>query len=139
MPSPASSSTNPTSPPSSTSSARPAPPCSTGSKSAQPYEELLGASASHRPDIFSIDETAIAELFYTSGSTGTPKGVMLSHRTLYLHAFAVMATFAHTDDKVELHTIPLFHANGWGRAHSSLTMGLNQVMVRRFDPAPCSA
>ena len=38
-----------------------------------------------------VDENAIAELFYTSGSTGTPKGVMLSHRTLYLHALSVCA------------------------------------------------
>ena len=36
---------------------------------------------------------------------------------------------------MELHTIPLFHANGWGRAHTSTMNGLQQVMVRRFDPA----
>ena len=39
-------------------------------------------------DFMTVDENAIAELFYTSGSTGTPKGVMLSHRTLYLHALS---------------------------------------------------
>ena len=71
-----------------------------------------------RPDIFSFDENRIAELFYTSGSTGTPKGVMLSHRTLYLHALAVLASFTCKDTDVELHTIPLFHANGWGRPQS---------------------
>src|SRR5262249_8501972 len=87
-----------------------------------------------RPDIFTVDENATAELFYTSGSTGTPKGVMLSHRTLYLHALSVMAAFVHTDENVELHTIPLFHANGWGPPHSTCMMGLTQVMVRRFDP-----
>jgi len=99
-----------------------------------PYEALLARGRMERPDILSFDENAICELFYTSGSTGTPKGVMLSHRTLYLHALSVAATFAHSDDAVELHTIPLFHANGWGRAHSSSLMGLRQVMVRRFDP-----
>ena len=99
------------------------------------YEELLAHDRMPRPDPFTIDENATCELFYTSGSTGTPKGVMLSHRTLYLHALSVMATFAHTDTTVELHTIPLFHANGWGRAHSSAMMGLKQVMVRRFEPA----
>ncbi len=101
----------------------------------RPYEDLLALGRAPRPDVFSFDENAIGELFYTSGSTGTPKGVMLSHRTLYMHALAVSATFAHSDDKVELHTIPLFHANGWGRAHSSVMMGLTQVMVRRFEPA----
>ncbi|HUI55294.1 MAG TPA: long-chain-fatty-acid--CoA ligase [Bryobacteraceae bacterium] len=100
----------------------------------QPYEDLLSRGRIQRPDPFSIDETAIAELFYTSGSTGTPKGVMLSHRTLYMHAIYVTATFYHDDTAVELHTIPLFHANGWGRPQSATFMGLTQVMVRRFDP-----
>ena len=99
------------------------------------YEALLARDGIGRPDVFSIDEAAIAELFYTSGSTGTPKGVMLSHRTLYLHAISCAAVFIRSDSQVELHTIPLFHANGWGRAHSSTMHGLKQVMVRRFDPA----
>ncbi len=98
------------------------------------YEELLAHGRLERPDVFSFDEHAIAELFYTSGSTGTPKGVMLSHRTLYLHALAVAGTFNHDDTAVELHTIPLFHANGWGRPQASTMMGIKQVMVRRFDP-----
>ncbi len=100
-----------------------------------PYEELLSRGRLARPDLLSIDETAIAELFYTSGSTGTPKGVMLSHRTLYLHALSVAMTFTADDSSVQLHTIPLFHANGWGRAHSCTMMGIKQVMVRRFEPA----
>jgi acyl-CoA synthetase (AMP-forming)/AMP-acid ligase II len=98
------------------------------------YEELLTRGRIERPDVFSFDENAIAELFYTSGSTGTPKGVMLSHRTLYLHALAVAGTFNHDDTAVELHTIPLFHANGWGRPQASTMMGIKQVMVRRFEP-----
>jgi fatty-acyl-CoA synthase len=98
------------------------------------YDELLERGRMDRPDIFSFDENAIAELFYTSGSTGTPKGVTLSHRTLYLHALAVAGTFNHDDTAVELHTIPLFHANGWGRPQASTMMGIKQVMVRRFEP-----
>jgi fatty-acyl-CoA synthase len=60
---------------------------------------------------------------------------MLSHRTIYMHAMAVAGVFNHDDTAVELHTIPLFHANGWGRAQTSTMMGIKQVMVRRFDPA----
>ena len=81
------------------------------------YEDFLARPAPPRTaDIMTYDEDAIAELFYTSGSTGTPKGVMLSHRTVYMHALQVAGSFSTTTTAVELHTIPLFHANGWGRA-----------------------
>jgi len=98
------------------------------------YEELLSGGRLARPDPFSFDENATCELFYTSGSTGTPKGVMLSHRTLYLHAMAVACTLIQDDRVVDLHTIPLFHANGWGQPHAATMHGATQVMVRRFDP-----
>jgi fatty-acyl-CoA synthase len=98
------------------------------------YEELLDQGRATRADIFSFDENAIAELFYTSGSTGTPKGVMLSHRTLYLHGLAAASIFRQPETIVDLHTIPLFHANGWGRPQASTMLGTKQIMVRRFDP-----
>jgi fatty-acyl-CoA synthase len=98
------------------------------------YETVLQRGQPKRADIFAFDENAPAELFYTSGSTGTPKGVLLSHRTLYLHAMSVAGQFNHDDTWVELHTIPLFHANGWGRPQTAVMMGLKQVMLRRFDP-----
>lgn len=99
------------------------------------YEDFLNTGTPERADILTYDEDSIAELFYTSGSTGTPKGVMLSHRTVYMHAMAVAGVFSNDDNAVELHTIPLFHANGWGRAQTSTMNGIKQVMVRRFDPA----
>ncbi len=98
------------------------------------YEELLDRGRPERADIYKIDEMSIAELFYTSGSTGTPKGVMHSHRTLYLHALSVGGLFREVDTMVDLHTIPMFHANGWGRPQASTMLGVTQVMVRRFEP-----
>ena len=98
------------------------------------YEELLSRGRISRPDLLSFDENEIAELFYTSGSTGTPKGVMLSHRNVYLHALNVLSSGDIQDTDVTLHTIPLFHANGWGTPQTSTMMGCKQVMVRRFDP-----
>jgi len=99
------------------------------------YEELIAQGRPERTDVFAIDENSIAELFYTSGSTGTPKGVALSHRTLYLHALSVALLHRDPQTAVELHTIPLFHANGWGHAQACTLLGITQVMVRRFEPA----
>ncbi len=98
------------------------------------YDELLDKGHPERADIFTFDENAIAELFYTSGSTGTPKGVMLANRTLYLHGLAVASLFKDVETMVDLHTIPLFHANGWGRPQASTLQGIKQIMVRRFEP-----
>ena len=105
------------------------------------YENWLAAASPQPVDFTSYDENAIAELFYTSGSTGRPKGVMLSHRTLYLHCLStLLGTYraGHreaADQAIELHTIPLFHANGWGRAHTVTFTGGRHVMIQRFDPA----
>jgi fatty-acyl-CoA synthase len=96
--------------------------------------ELLDNGRPERADIYHIDESSIAELFYTSGSTGTPKGVCLSHRTLYQHALSVATLFKEVETLVDLHTIPLFHANGWGHPQASTLEGVKQVMVRRFEP-----
>jgi fatty-acyl-CoA synthase len=98
------------------------------------YEEILAEGKPERADIFTYDENALAELFYTSGSTGTPKGVTLSHRSLYVHAIDVGAIYKDIDSMVDLHTIPMFHANGWGRPQASTMHGIKQVMVRRFEP-----
>lgn len=98
------------------------------------YDDLLAEGHPQEPDILSVDEDSVAELFYTSGSTGTPKGVMLTHRNLYLHALSVVNLASDPDYTVDLHTIPLFHANGWGKPQASTMNGFRQVMVRRFDP-----
>ena len=98
------------------------------------YEEILHAGRPERADIYSVDENSIGELFYTSGSTGRPKGVALSHRTLYLHALSLYTVYQDVETMVNLHTIPLFHANGWGHPQCSTYFGVKQVMVRKFEP-----
>jgi fatty-acyl-CoA synthase len=97
------------------------------------HEVLLAAQPDDPVDTPPIDEHAPAELFYTSGSTGTPKGALLSHRGLYLHAIHSALTMGLTGEDVFLHTIPLFHVNGWGTPHFVTGLGGVQVMLPRFD------
>jgi fatty-acyl-CoA synthase len=101
----------------------------------QNYEDLLAAATPYRADVMQVDENSLAELFYTSGTSANPKGVMLTHRNIYLHALNVAIAFPTTGESVELHTIPLFHANGWGVAHSLTYIGGKHVMMRKFETA----
>jgi len=97
------------------------------------YEMLVddGAETYERPD---LDEDDVAEVFYTSGTTSRPKGVMLTHRNLYTHAMSVLAALHPTDADIQLHSIPLFHVNGWGTPHTITFVGGRHVMLPRFDP-----
>jgi len=97
------------------------------------YEQMLALAT--QAEIGTLDENSPASLFYTSGTTAEPKGVVHSHRALYLHALSVALTFHIDDSTVELYTIPLFHANGWGRPHAATLMGARQVLLPRFTPS----
>jgi fatty-acyl-CoA synthase len=103
--------------------------------SPQNYEDMLASASPHRSDITQFDENSLAELFYTSGTSANPKGVMLTQRNIYLHALSVCINFRTKADAVQLHTIPLFHANGWGMAHSVTLVGGRHIMLPRFTCA----
>ena len=98
------------------------------------YEAVVSAAhADFSPP--NISEDDVAELFYTSGTTAYPKGVALTHRNLYLHAFYALAGLCGYDDTcVQLHTIPLFHVNGWGTPHFVTLIGGRHVLLPKFDP-----
>jgi fatty-acyl-CoA synthase len=79
------------------------------------------------------DEDATATINYTSGTTARPKGVQLTHRNLWLNA-AVFGWQAGVDDRdVYLHTLPMFHCNGWGMPFALAGMGATQVVLRKVD------
>jgi acyl-CoA synthetase (AMP-forming)/AMP-acid ligase II len=81
------------------------------------------------------DEDATATINYTSGTTARPKGVQLTHRNLWINA-AIFGWQMNVNDRdVYLHTLPQFHANGWGMVFSVTAMGGMHVVLRKVDGA----
>ncbi len=93
------------------------------------YDSLIdGVTAGPYPSP-PIRESDVVEIFYTSGTTGRPKGVMLSHRNVYALALQVAAQLPVTESDVFLHSLPMYHANGWGGPHTATFMGASHVIV----------
>ncbi len=85
------------------------------------------------PDV-EINENQLLTLNYTSGTTSKPKGVMLTHRSNYLNAANFLFHIGVKHDDVYLHTLPMFHANGWGGVWAITAAGATHVCLRKVDP-----
>jgi acyl-CoA synthetase (AMP-forming)/AMP-acid ligase II len=70
------------------------------------------------PDAWEPDEDATATINYTSGTTARPKGVQLTHRNIWINAAVFGWQLGVCDRDVYLHTLPMFHCNGWGMPYS---------------------
>src|SRR6476661_4983384 len=79
------------------------------------------------------DEGATATINYTSGTTARPKGVQLTHRALWLNATVFGLHAGISDRDVYLHTLPMFHANGWGMPFGITGIGARHVVLRQVD------
>jgi acyl-CoA synthetase (AMP-forming)/AMP-acid ligase II len=79
------------------------------------------------------DEASTVSINYTSGTTARPKGVQLSHRSCYLNALTFALHVGVSDRDVYLHTLPTFHANGWGMPYALTALGAKQVIIRKID------
>lgn len=81
------------------------------------------------------DEDATATINYTSGTTARPKGVQLTHRNLWINAATFGWQLGVNDRDVYLHTLPMFHCNGWGMVYGVTGMGGRHIVLRKVDGA----
>jgi acyl-CoA synthetase (AMP-forming)/AMP-acid ligase II len=115
-------------------------------------ESLAGVTAKHKfiigaesdavlykfdvePNTWIADEDSTATINYTSGTTARPKGVQLTHRNLWVNAAIFGWQLGINDRDVYLHTLPQFHANGWGIVFAVTAMGGQHIILRKVDGA----
>jgi fatty-acyl-CoA synthase len=79
------------------------------------------------------DEEATCSINYTSGTTSRPKGVQLTHRNCWLNAVSFGWHTGASDRDTLLHTLPMFHANGWGMPYAITGIGGRHVVQRKID------
>jgi acyl-CoA synthetase (AMP-forming)/AMP-acid ligase II len=81
----------------------------------------------------SFDENTASALCYTSGTTGRPKGVLYSHRSTWLHAYAIALPDVmnmHARARV-LPVVPMFHVNAWGIPYAAALTGASLILPGR--------
>ncbi|MGN6331180.1 MAG: AMP-binding protein [Motilibacteraceae bacterium] len=98
-------------------------------------DAALLAAPGVQPEPWDADEDATATINYTSGTTARPKGVQLTHRNIWVNGVTFALHVGVTDRDVYLHTLPMFHANGWGMPFALTGLGVPQVVQRKIDGA----
>src|SRR3954453_3084125 len=98
------------------------------------YEQLLRFDSEPAPWT-DPDEEATATINYTSGTTARPRGGRMPHRNIWVNAVTLGMHMQVSDRVVYLHTLPMFHCNGWGMPYAMAGVGARQVVLRKVDGA----
>ncbi|WP_448628046.1 AMP-binding protein [Geodermatophilus sp. URMC 64] len=98
------------------------------------YEQLLRFDTEPRPWA-EPDEDATATINYTSGTTARPKGVQMTHRNIWVNAVTFGMHMQVSDRDVLMHTLPMFHCNGWGMPYTVTGLGGRHIVIRKIDGA----
>jgi fatty-acyl-CoA synthase len=98
-------------------------------------DDDLYASEGSEPKPWEPDENGTATINYTSGTTARPKGVQITHRNIWVNAVTFALHTGVTDRDVYLHTLPMFHANGWGMPFAMTGLGVPNIVLRKVDGA----
>jgi len=104
--------------------------CLDGVSDAEWFAETTTAGP---PTAWVADEDATCSINYTSGTTARPKGVQLTHRNCWMNAVTFGWHLGVSDRDVLLHTLPMFHCNGWGMPYAATGMGARHIVLRKID------
>jgi acyl-CoA synthetase (AMP-forming)/AMP-acid ligase II len=99
----------------------------------QDAELFAAAPRGAHPARWEGDEAATCSINYTSGTTARPKGVQLTHRNCWLNATVFGWHTSVSDRDTLLHTLPMFHCNGWGMPYAVTAMGGRHIVLRKVD------
>ncbi|UCG71026.1 MAG: long-chain-fatty-acid--CoA ligase [Thermoplasmata archaeon] len=98
------------------------------------YEPLPDGVGFEEENHKHVEDSEIAQIYYTSGTTGKPKGVILTHKNNNVHAEGTIVELGLSQDDRWLHVSPMFHlADSWA-VWSITKVGGTHVIVPSFEP-----
>ncbi len=98
------------------------------------YDRKLIDNHSQKDASADVDESDIAQIYYTSGTTGRPKGVILTHKNNWIHAQGAIQELKLSTNDNWLHVSPMFHlADAWA-VWPFTQVAATHVVIPSFEP-----